>query len=114
VLAEWQHNKPKTKYQFCRVTSSDIEITKCKLAEIESEWHRATHPSKLLPEADYNEQGASSCLTDGRAVAKSSPEVARGGKWLVKKRVGFLACNKDVRLCCLTQPIAPSTQACSV
>ena len=27
----------------------------------------------------------------------------------VQKRVGLLACNKDVRLCCLMQPIAAST-----
>ena len=31
-----------------------------------------------------------------------------------QKRVGLCACNKDVRLCCLTQPIAPSTRACMV
>jgi len=36
---------------------ADIEITNCRLAEIESEWHRATRPSKLFQEANYNEQG---------------------------------------------------------
>ena len=36
---------------------ADIEITNCRLADIESEWHRATRPSKLFQEANYNEQG---------------------------------------------------------
>jgi len=95
VLAVWQPNKPKTKYQFRRMTSSDIKITNCRLAEIESEWHRATHPSKLFQEANNNEQGASSCWTEGRAAAKSSPEVAHGGKLdgrsVVLSLVSFIA-----------------------
>jgi len=30
-----------------------MEIINCRLAEIESEWHRATRPSKLFHEANY-------------------------------------------------------------
>jgi len=50
----------------------------CRLAEIESEWHRAMRPSKLFQEANNNEQVALSRWTEGRTAAKSSPEVARG------------------------------------
>ena len=36
---------------------ADLEITNCRLAEIESKWHRASRPSKLFQEANYNEHG---------------------------------------------------------
>ena len=38
---------------------SELEVTNCRLAEIESNWHRCSRPSKLFQEACYNEQGNS-------------------------------------------------------
>jgi len=59
--------------------ASDIEVANCRLAENESEWHRATRHSKLFQEANNNGQGALSRWTEGRTAAKWSPEVARNG-----------------------------------
>ena len=36
---------------------ADLEVTSCRLAEIESNWHIVTRPSKLFQEANYNENG---------------------------------------------------------
>lgn len=36
---------------------ADLEVTSCRLAEIENNWHIVTRPSKLFQEANYNENG---------------------------------------------------------
>jgi len=47
-------------------------------------------PPKPFQEANYKE-GASSCSTDGRTSAKSSPEVARGGKMVGRSVAVFVS-----------------------
>ena len=36
---------------------AELEITNCRLAEIECKWHRSSRPSKLFQEANYDQHG---------------------------------------------------------
>ena len=36
---------------------SELEVTGSRLAEIESNWHRASRPAELYQEANYNQDG---------------------------------------------------------
>lgn len=38
---------------------AELEVTQCRLAEIENKWHRSSRPCKLFQEANYNQAGES-------------------------------------------------------